>query len=646
MRKRWRYVAAISTVLLWSTATVVSGILSGRYPLLGARNSIAGSDVFPLVFFILVFGFIIFLALVLTHKSDFLRELRGTTWRTRVYVLSLGALVPGYLLTYYYSLLFSPPLNAYVIIYLWPIFFFLFSGKRRRGTATFSLNELLMLALAFGGSALVILESKVEAVDWRHLPGYLSAVGSALFIALTFVVIDACTADPSPSSPGRGRFSKNYYVYFAASFIGIILLAILIPTTGQSFRLNHVELYGAAWLGCVVFAVAHLFWTFALKVTLSEELTSRLTALIYFTPVVSAAALYFTFGERVTAYTVLGIALVILGNLFIQTRYTYINAVTVASSSAVVIGVFCYLTTNAPSNQDILALYSLLSTLFAIVNGFTLTRLAGKRASELQDVREISNKLELIKRAFAKAFKGRYSAGAESSVNNHADLLFRWIVDIDFGVRCRTHGETILKVDEALDKLERLPKKIKETVAPAGAVSTEEIDGLLLELKGKVDSWLDAKFSRIYAGETAANWLLGGLTMAAFLFYRGNSFFGDILATFASPVVIFLLLALRDYSSGRLERDFLSIVTMQRKFIRRGGTFYLPKKIFLNQDFIPPSESVSIRYSNADPCSKDVDDELVSTTISGESAFWQWLVRLVIVIMLGVITFLLYDKHH
>ena len=643
MRKRLKYVAAISTVFLSSTATVVSGVISGRYPFLGQRNSIAGSDVFPLVFFILVFGFLVFLPLVLTHKSEFLRELRGTSWRTRVSVLSLGALVPGYLLTYYYSLLFSPPLNAYVIIYLWPIFFFLIS--RRRST-TFSLNEMLMLALAFGGSALVILESKVEAILWVHLPGYVSAVGSAFLIALTFFVVDASTTDPSPAPGEQGRFSKNYYVYFIASLIGIVLLAILIPATGQSFRLNRLELYGAAWLGCIVFAVAHLFWTFALKVTPSEELTSRLTALIYFTPVVSAAALYFMFGERLTAYTVLGIACVILGNLFIQTRYTYINAVTVASSSAVVIGVFCYLTTNAASNQDILALYSLLSTLFAIVNGFTLTRLAGKRASELQDVREMSHKLEQIKHAFAKAFREKYGAEAESSVNKHVDLLFRWIVDIDFGVRCRTHGETILKVNEALDKLEGLPKKIKETITPADAISTDEIANLILELKGKVDSWLDAKFSRIYAGEAAANWLLGGLTIAAFLFYRGNSFFGDILATFASPVVIFLLLALRDYSSGRLERDFLSIVTMQRKFLRRRDTFYLPKKIFLNQDFILPSESVSVRYSNAEPCAKDVDDEFVSSTVSGESAFWQWLVRLVLVIILAVITFLLYDKHH
>lgn len=116
----------------------------------------------------------------------------------RVYAFGIGGLF-GFHALFFAALKLAPPAEAALINYLWPLLIVLFSGllpgERLRG--------IHVVGAVLGFAGIVVLSGGGEGGDFaRHWPGYLCAIGSALFWSSYSVLSRRFAAVPTDAVTG------------------------------------------------------------------------------------------------------------------------------------------------------------------------------------------------------------------------------------------------------------------------------------------------------------------------------------------------------------------------------------------------------------------------------------------------------------
>ena len=168
------------------------------------------------------------------------------------------------------------------------------------GLERFSLTRAAGLAIAFAGVIVVVLLGSGQEVSFDNAKGPLIVLGAPLAFALYNVITKPLLARHSPLG-----------VSAAASLIGTVAL---LPLTSRdvvtrSSRLDAWDWTLILYLGLVCTLFAYVAWTAALR----HLDPSRAVAYLYLVPVFAVIVGGVTLGEEITAWLLLGGALVLAG---------------------------------------------------------------------------------------------------------------------------------------------------------------------------------------------------------------------------------------------------------------------------------------------------------------------------------------------
>ena len=196
------------------------------------------------------------------------------------------------LLEAYYRL---PAQVAMVVNYLWPVTLVLLSipllGQKigRRG--------LISVAMGFSGVVVLALGNGGEAGGGIELYPLLLALGSTLAWSLYWIL------NLRHGGSDRGKL-------LGAFSFSLIYIAVYGIATGSFEAPDLRGALGGAWVGLFEMSLAYLLWLAALRLS---DTTARVGTLTFLAPFLSLFWIAVTVGERITAATVSGLVLVMVG---------------------------------------------------------------------------------------------------------------------------------------------------------------------------------------------------------------------------------------------------------------------------------------------------------------------------------------------
>ncbi|MFO8152087.1 DMT family transporter [Thioalkalivibrio sp.] len=288
-RQGLAYAYAGAAVLLWST--VASAF----------KLSLQYLDPLQLLLFSnAVSVLVLFTVLAVQGRIDRLREQTATAWWR---LAGLGVLNPFL----YYIVLFQaydllPAQQAQALNYTWAITLAILSIPllgQRIGTRGF-----IALLVSYAGVVVIATEGRPLDMAFTSLPGVLLALGSTIIWALYWIYNTRHRGDPVAA----------LLIGFAFSLPLVLITTLLFSElTWPSWQ----GWLGAAWVGTFEMGLAFVFWLHALRLSAT---TARVGNLIFLAPFLSLVFIHFLVGETVLPATLLGLVLIIAGNVVQQWR--------------------------------------------------------------------------------------------------------------------------------------------------------------------------------------------------------------------------------------------------------------------------------------------------------------------------------------
>lgn len=288
-RQGLAYAYAGAAVLLWST--VASAF----------KLSLQYLDPLQLLLFSnAVSVLVLFTVLAVQGRIDRLREQTATAWWR---LAGLGVLNPFL----YYIVLFQaydllPAQQAQALNYTWAITLAILSIPllgQRIGTRGF-----IALLVSYAGVVVIATEGRPLDMAFTSLPGVLLALGSTIIWALYWIYNTRHRGDPVAA----------LLIGFAFSLPLVLITTLLFSELTWPSWQGWV---GAAWVGTFEMGLAFVFWLHALRLSAT---TARVGNLIFLAPFLSLVFIHFLVGETVLPATLLGLVLIIAGNVVQQWR--------------------------------------------------------------------------------------------------------------------------------------------------------------------------------------------------------------------------------------------------------------------------------------------------------------------------------------
>ena len=278
----------LGAVLLWSTvATAFSLSLEYWTPL-------------QLVTIAATVSWCLF-ALRLTSQTR--RAMLGATrQKERVAALAVGWMNPGL----YYLVLFAaydqlPAQEAMAINYSWGITLALMAAPLLQQRLT--LGALLSACISYGGIVVIATRGAPLSLDLAQPLGVALALLSTVLWSLYWIINTRLSLDPE----------VNLFLNFSGA---LPLLLTLLWFNDTPFPQVWQAWAGGLYVGLFEMGIAFVLWMGAMKATTS---TLRISSLIFLSPPFSLLLIWVIAGESVQAYTLLGLALILVG-LWLQRR--------------------------------------------------------------------------------------------------------------------------------------------------------------------------------------------------------------------------------------------------------------------------------------------------------------------------------------
>ncbi len=264
-------------VLLWSSGAIVSK--------LGLAQ--ATPFAFLLIRFLLALGALVLLGPLL--KLRWPREPRAIGQALLTGGILLGAYQIFYLLAL--DLKVTPGVMA-TVMGVQPILTVMLMERRR------SLARLFGLCLGLAGLVLVVWQGiGLDGMSWS---GMLFALLALASMTGGSILQKRITREPLGTLPLQ---------YLA----GLLMCALVAPFQPLELQLNAQFLLSVAWMGLVVSVLA----TLLLYRLIARGNLVNVTSLFYLVPAVTAVLDYLIFGNRLAALSLLGMALIVIGLLFV-----------------------------------------------------------------------------------------------------------------------------------------------------------------------------------------------------------------------------------------------------------------------------------------------------------------------------------------
>ena len=222
--------------------------------------------------------------------------LRTTPGKQRAMCLFVGWLNPGL----YYLVLFAaydqlPAQEAMAINYSWGITLALIAAPLLQQRLT--LGALLSACISYGGIVVIATRGAPLSLDLAQPLGVALALLSTVLWSLYWVINTRLSLDPE----------VNLFLNFSGA---LPLLFTLLWLSDTPFPQIWQAWAGGLYVGLFEMGIAFVLWMGAMKATTS---TLRISSLIFLSPPLSLLLIWMIAGEPVQGYTLLGLALILIG---------------------------------------------------------------------------------------------------------------------------------------------------------------------------------------------------------------------------------------------------------------------------------------------------------------------------------------------
>ena len=222
--------------------------------------------------------------------------LRATPGRQRAMCLFVGWLNPGL----YYLVLFAaydqlPAQEAMAINYSWGITLALIAAPLLQQRLT--LGALLAACISYSGIVVIATRGAPLSLEFAQPLGVGLALLSTLLWSLYWVINTRLSLDPE----------VNLFLNFSGA---LPLLFTLLWLSDTPFPQIWQAWVGGLYVGLFEMGIAFVLWMGAMKATTS---TLRISSLIFLSPPLSLLLIWMIAGEPVQGYTLLGLALILIG---------------------------------------------------------------------------------------------------------------------------------------------------------------------------------------------------------------------------------------------------------------------------------------------------------------------------------------------
>lgn len=300
MKKEYLY--ALVSVLCWGTISSISkGLLSGVDTMFTLFVSLGFATVFLLVFL---------------WKKGKLKDM-AELWKDdggKLMILAMTGI--GSLGVLFYNLFLLsgtkrlPAQQAFVINYLWPALIIVLSSiilKER-----FTIPKFIAVLFSFGGVMVVTTNGSMEAFRNTSVIGIIFCV----LAAFSYAFYSTLGKFAEKQAKEKDKIYDSDIAVFIAHASGFVAAGVYVAVAAAT---GHMEtplitapiLAGMAAYGIVCNAFPYLTWAMAL----SRGNTAVVANLAYLTPVISLFLTHFFLGEKITIFSVLGLAMILLGIL-------------------------------------------------------------------------------------------------------------------------------------------------------------------------------------------------------------------------------------------------------------------------------------------------------------------------------------------
>ena len=466
---------------------------------------------------------------------------------------------------YYRALYGAAKVDATIIAFTWPLIAVIAMRVFSPTTArSLRWNEWLMVLASFVGAAAIGVSNIGAAQSTTGSSGeivwaFVAAVGSGLYLPF------AINATRSFDQVIDSRPIATFYAISVANVAALVAVLVALRVTGHTLRFYAFDsqvLLVCALIGIGTYLVAEITWTWAFQ----EYKSLTLSSLPYFSPAVSVVLLYLLFDEPVRPVAIVGLVLILFSNLTLHARNRSTNALSLTLVATVYVALASQV---LPRNVlgSVPEMAAALTGLFAILAGFTLAQVAGRRTQE------VDARATLVRRLIATDNRLE---------KDGADALLQELIELEYDPSAEGKDERALRIKRALANEDGVRTPAQENAMDA------------------FNDWLAIHLDRLSLGERAALWLTGLGSIVFVLLLRGDSPLGNIGAIVFAGGAFLAMFAIRDYDRNNIHGFSSEIWRLQQGFREIGKKYYLPRQLLDSGDLSPAQVRDGIRTQGSD----------------------------------------------
>lgn len=580
LARRRGLLAVLLAVLIWGSFTAVAAVALE-----------AGVSYLTLSLATQVLLYLPFVPLMYAKR----RKFRAATaairpWRGLVVFSGFASVLRD--LCFIYALANAPKLQVSVLDALWPIAVVVLAGRvLPQDRRSLRRADWLLIVSAFVGASFLWLPTLTPAgieltteVNARWYV-YAAAIAGALFAAIEVVTVRYVQRQAGLDPTLDNAIFVTQLQRGVAMLVALAAILVLqVDITELALAWPQVTFLGLGW------AVATIAFSYGMIVYPSPTIAS----IAYLSPVTNSVLLAILFADVVlTPVVMIGICLIVLSNLYLHISRRHMHSGIAALIVVSWIGVLLSYRPVTGNSDVILNNAGILTSLFAIVVGFSLWRLGERDRALNLKISEICLELSAV---FRSASKGRDAMRAQ------LDLLLKHVTDLLYEERDESQGGFLDRIDARFDELR--------------AMSRLDVDRgrTLYDLEKHVRELIVLKSERLTFAELATLLISGFVSALIFIINRSDGVAGDLVAVSIAFVIVFLIFSMLAMDRAKTFWSFRKARRFFPAYSTLGLTPYLPAKAIGFGEFEMPRE-LSVIRSNADASGEGDEDALVEVEL-------------------------------
>jgi len=545
---------------------------------------------------------------------------RGNVRLTLLWATLAGTAITVASFSYYAAMQAPNKIVPAILLELWPMLSMFFGAVLSRNTHWARMPSYVWLCALAALLGTSIISANGGLFSIKPHPLYLVALVGAIFYGLSGnlqAVLGSRLADATESE-------KTLITRLFSDGIAFLMALFIAAVRGTHIPTDPRFIFSALYLGTLVYALSAFLFNHGLR----QAHSPSINLLFYFSPVLSILWLDLLGYGQLTSYVILGSALILSANIIVISEYRYAPS-TIYTLIATLFFAFVVVLFHGFDLKEPTDFVAVSSGIFAIIAGFSLTRLHGRNANEEQLRLAIANRsYRLVDLAKDD------SVEFEHTIRMRIDDLFIKITDYEY---CAKQDARLMLLESVYACERQLTCAIDELTKSHPI--RDDSKKILCSLLENIDMWVSRKAERLSLGEILSLALIGSVAISGLVLNRAQDIYSSLSSIFISTGISFTLFKIVELGFGQTDADFSSILSGQQLFRRLGVGYYLPHSVVTNRAFPAPSDKVKFRHVGP-------TGEMQVTEFRRESFLVRNMAIILFAISLCVILAVLLDKFH